>query len=66
MSEAEGNGSVVLTRLYKKRPDIYPFWEYPVVVLDFLSKEKSQHFARGKILTFLKYGYEMICMGDQK
>ncbi|MBP3038856.1 hypothetical protein J9303_04965 [Bacillaceae bacterium Marseille-Q3522] len=66
MSEAEGSGSAVLTRLYKKRPDIYPFGEYPVVVSDFLSKEKSQHFATGKILTFLKYGYEMVCMGDAK
>lgn len=60
MSEAEGSGSVGLTRLYMKRLHNSLFLEYMVVVSDFLSKEKSQHFAHGKILTFLDYYYEIV------
>jgi|UPI000380610B hypothetical protein len=54
MSEAEENGSAGSTRLYIKQLPNPLFLENPVVVLVFLSKEKSQYAALGKILTFLE------------
>ncbi len=60
MSEAEENGSAVSTRLYIKQQLNLLFLENLVVVSVFLSKEKSQYVALGKILTFLEQAYEIV------
>ncbi len=54
MSETEENGSVGSTRLYIKQLLNSLLLENSVVVSVFLSKEKSQYVALGKILTFLE------------
>lgn len=48
------------TLIYKTTTKSPFFLENPVVVSVFLSKEKSQYVALGKILTFLEQAYEIV------